>query len=443
MIRALSDALRHWVERYLPDAFALTAILTLLVFAMGLVITGESADAMIGHWYGGFWNFLTFAMQMTLIIITGYCLAMAPAVQRGLDRLAQKATTAQRALLITMAVTALASFISWGLGFVLGPILARAIARRNAVDFPLLVAAAYCAAICTLPMGLSITAPVLVNTPGHFLEAEIGLIPQSETIFSPVNISTVALALLGSLLVFRKMVPAADQAITIVDEHTGPVEVVEAPQQRTLSQRISDSRWLSVLVVLGGLYWLLRWFRDNGFDLNINILNFVFLMVGLGLHGSMQRYANCFTEGVKSASGIILQYPFYAGIMGMMQGSGLVVVVAQWMAAVATPATFGFITMLSAGLVNIVVPSGGGQWAIQGPILVESARQLGVPVTTAINAFTVGDLWTNLFQPFFALPALGISGLGLRDIWGYCLMGFIVFGIAGTIGTLLVPLLIQ
>ena len=196
-------------------------------------------------------------------------------------------------------------------------------------------------------------------------------------------------------------------------------------------------------------YLIVAWLTLQVADILVPMLNlpewtgrFVLLMLGLGLHGSMQRYTECFTDGMKSASGIILQYPFYAGIMGMMQGSGLVVVIAQWMTSIATPATFGFIAMLSAGLVNIAVPSGGGQWAIQGPILVESARQIGVPVTVAINAFTIGDLWTNLFQPFFVLPALGISGLGLRDIWGYCLLGFIVFGVAGTIGTLIVPMVL-
>ncbi len=440
MIREFSDTLRHGVERYLPDAFALTAILTLFTFALGMTLTGESADAMVGHWYGGFWNFLTFAMQMTLIILTGYCLAMAPPVQRLLAAVARIATTPQRALTLTMLVTAAAAFVSWGLGFVLGPILAREVARQNDMDFPILVAASYCAAICILPMGLSITAPVLVNTPGHFLEAEIGLIPQSETIFSAVNMSSSLLALLGVLLVFPKMIPARNEAKLISDEQTAPLKPA-ADADSAFGQRISDSRILAYLVVAGGVFWIGRWFWLNGFELNLNIMNFSFLMLGLGLHGSMQRYADCFTDGIKAASGIILQYPFYAGIMGMMKGSGLVVIIAQWMSSVATPATFGFITMLSAGLINVVVPSGGGQWAIQGPILVESARQLGVPVVTAINAFTVGDLWTNLFQPFFVLPALGISGLGLRDIWGYCLVGFFIFGATATFGTLIVPML--
>jgi short-chain fatty acids transporter len=445
MLRSVSRRFRWGVERYLPDAFVFTILLSFITLAMGILITRQTPAQMIEHWYGGFWDFLAFGMQMALILLTGYCLAMAPIVQRGLSVMARIPKSPRAAITMTIAVTALASWLSWGIGFVLGPIFAREIARRVRVDYPLLIAAAYCTTIATLPVGLTLTAPVLVNTPGHFMEAQIGLLPLSQTIFSPMLITTAALALFGVLWAFRNMIPADDEAFIVDEAHfarlEGPARVEPSPTNPSFAERLNDSRLITWILVAGGFFWMLGWFGSRGLDLNLNILNFSFLMIGLALHGSLRRYAAAFTAGARATGQVILQFPFYAGIMGMMAGSGLVVVIAEWMVSIANPYSFGFLAMLSSGLVNIFVPSAGGQWAIQGPILVEAARQLDVPVAVAVNAFSIGDLWTNLFQPFLALPALGIAGLGLRDIWGYCLVILVLFGFAGAVATLIVPLI--
>lgn len=443
MLRKLARRFRWAVEKVVPEAMILTLLLTFVTVAMGIGIADQTPMQMVGHWYGGFWKFLSFAMQMTLILLSGYCLAMAPPVQRGLGRIAQIPKTPAAAVTMTALVSAVACWISWGFGLVLGPIFAREIAKRVPVDYPLLIASAYSAAIAALVAGLTITAPITVNTPGHFLEAQIGLVPLSQTIFGPTLLVTAFLAVGGAVWAFRQMLPEPADAIIVKPSELAKLDApVEADDggEKTFADRLNHSRLITWGVVLLGLAWVVQWFRDKGFDLNLDILNFLFIIVGLALHGSVTRYAQCFANGARAAAGIILQFPFYAGIMGMMAGSGLVVIIANWMVSVATPYTFGFLAMLSAGFVNIFVPSAGGQWAIQGPVLIEAARTLGVPPAVAINGFTIGDMWTNFLQPFFALPALGISGLGLKDIWGYCLVMLILFGLAGCVGTLLVPL---
>lgn len=444
MLKRLSRRFRWAVEKVVPEAMIFTLLLTFITLMMGIGIADQTPMQMVGHWYDGFWNFLSFAMQMTLILLTGYCLAMAPAVQRGLGRIAAIPKTPASAVTMTALVSAVACWISWGFGLVLGPIFAREIAKRVEVDYPLLIAAAYSAAIAALVAGLTITAPITVNTPGHFLEAQIGLIPLTETIFGPTLLVTAFLAVGGAIWAFRQMLPEPHEAIIVKAKDLAKFDVAPEPEsgERNIADRLNHSRIINYGIVLFGGVWIVSWFATKGFDLNLNILNFIFLMLGLALHGSVKRYADTFANGARAASGIILQFPFYAGIMGMMAGSGLVVIIAQWMTTIATPYTFGFLAMLSAGFVNIFVPSAGGQWAIQGPVLIEAARSLNVSPAVAINAFTIGDMWTNFLQPFFALPALGISGLGLKDIWGYCLVMLILFGLAGCVATLLLPLLL-
>lgn len=446
MLKTISRRFQWSVERYLPDTFVLTALLTFLTIVLGIALAGQSPGDMLDHWYGGFWEFLPFAMQMCLILLTGYCLAMAPLTQKLLGRVAGWPRTPSGAVSLIVLVSAAAAWFSWGVGLVLGPIFAREIAKRVRVDYPILVAAAYSGAIAALPAGLTITAPILVNTPGHFLEDEIGLIPLGETIFAPEQMLTALLAVAGVLWAFRRMTPDDHEAIIVAPEVFDRIDnqaTARPNRDNSIAERLNDSRLINYTLVVCGGAWLAQWFFVERGDLNLNVLNFAFLILGLSLHGSLRRYGEVFSAGTQAVSGIILQFPFYAGIMGMMAGSGLVVMIANWMVAVATPASFGLLTMLGAGLINVFVPSAGGQWGVQGPILVAAADRLGVPVATTVNAYTIGDLWTNLLQPFLALPALGIAGLALKDIWGYCLVALIVVGAAGVVGTFILPLVLS
>lgn len=446
MLRTISQSFRVGVERYLPNAFIFALLLTLIVMVMGMVMTGESFFSMIEHWYNGFWGFLAFTTQMILIIITGYALVKAPLVQKWVQKGARVPKTQKSAILITMAVAAVGGFLSWGLGFVLGTLFAIEVARNvQKADFRLLIAAAYTATIAILPISITLTAPLLVNTPEHSLEEKIGLISLSETIFSPTMLFVALVGLAAVMFAYIKMMPKQHEVIPfqVQDETAASLETTtkEVAASPTIADRLDNSKAINYLIVILGAIWLFMYFTKNGFNLDLNILNFGFIILGLALHGSPKSYISAITSAMPSAGGIALQFPFYAGIMGMMVGSGLVVMISNGIVAISNEFTFPFLSFLSASIVNIFVPSAGGQWQIQGPIMVEAARALGVPVSVAINTVSIGDVVTNLLQPFFVLPALGLSGLSLKDIWGYCLVSLFILFIIAAVGVTFIPLL--
>ncbi|MFS4488173.1 short-chain fatty acid transporter [Dietzia kunjamensis] len=441
-MRALSRSLNLLVEKYLPSAFLFALILTVLTVILGMTLGGQSLPAMAEHWYGGFWGFLEFGMQMVVVLVTGYALAKAPLVNRFLTRLAGIPKTQLAALVMTMVVSAALGFISWGLGFVGGTLIAIEVARRVRVaDFRLLVAASYTAVIATQPVSLALTAPLLVNTPGHSLESEIGLIPVTETLFSPTMISAAVFGFIGVLVAFILMAPKSEDVVAFSGPEDHPGVQAPADEPDTVSERINNSRILNYLIVILGLIGIVTYFIAQGFNLELNIINFIFLIVGIALHGSPTKYARCITDGIPAASGIVLQFPFYAGIIGMMGGAGLIVLIGEWFASISTEATFPLFAYISAMIVNIFVPSAGGQWQIQGPVLVEAMNSMNVSAATVVNAVSVGDMTTNLLQPFFVLAALGLSGLGLKDIWGYCMTAMVVLIAVGCAIFLLVPVL--
>ncbi|MDN3425688.1 TIGR00366 family protein [Microbacterium sp. APC 3898] len=441
MLRKVSQRFNVGVENYLPNAFIFAILLTFLTLILGMTVTNQSLTDMTTHWYTGFWNFLAFTTQMILILITGYALVKAPPVQKLLVRMASIPKTQKSALIITILVAAAAGYISWGLGFVLGTLFAIEVAKNvKTADFRILIAAAYTGTIAILPASITVTAPLLVNTPGHSLEGEIGLIPLSETIFSPTLLLTAFIGLIVVLFVYIKMMPKQDEVIPFEKD----IDVFVAPKQekaKTFAEKLDRSKIINYVVVALGTLWLVQYVIQNGFNLELNILNFFFIILGLALHGTPLSYINAITAGMPSASGILLQFPFYAGIMGMMVGSGLITVISQSFVSISNEYTFPLLSFLSAAVVNVFVPSAGGQWQIQGPIMLEASRAFNIPISSVVNTVTIGDLVTNLMQPFFVLPALGLSGLGLKDIWGYCLVSMVLLMIvAGTIVTV-IPLI--
>lgn len=447
-MRTLSRTLNALVERFLPSPLIFAILLTLITLVLGMLLGGQSLVEMAEHWYGGFWGFLEFTMQMLVILITGYALAKAPLVNRGLNWLASKPGTQTSALLTTCAVAGALGMVNWGLGFVAGTVVAIEIAKRlQKADFRLLVAASYASVIATQPISISLSAPLLVNTPGHSLEDEIGLIPVTQTIYSPTMLSIGLLGFAGIVMTFLLMAPKGKEVVSFAQARArkgsaAPDDVeAAAPSRETVADRVNHSRALTYLVVFFALIAVIMYFISQGFNLELNIINFIFLFLGLALHGSPQKYIECITRGIPVASGIVVQFPFYAGIMGMMAGSGLMVLIGSWFASISTEYTFPLFTYISAMIVNVFVPSAGGQWQVMGPVMVEAMNTLGVSAPTVVNAISVGDQTTNLLQPFFALPALGLSGLALRDIWGFCMTAMLVLFIVCATIFLLVPVL--
>ncbi|WP_110677170.1 TIGR00366 family protein [Salinicola sp. RZ23] len=413
------------VQRYLPSAFVLAVILTAIVFVLGIVLGERTPLDMAQYWGEGFSSLFKFGMQMVLVLLTGYVLALTPVMQRLLGALTRQASTPRQALAITIVVSFVCYYLNWGFGMVAGAILAREMGRRVAVHFPLIVAAAYGG---ELVRGPSTSIPLVIATPGHFMEDAIGIVPVSETLYASWNIA-LTLALLALLVGFFMLQKQPEHIVRL--EAADPAE--EAPAQRgdgSFSDWLEHSRLPTLFLGLLAAVYLLGEVVKGDFSINLNTVILIFFTLGLLLHRSAAAYLGAVEKAVGAARGIIVQFPLYAGIAGMMTHADLVTQFSQAIISVASRETFPLWTFLSAGAVNFFIPSGGGQWAIQGPIMMKAAYALGADPARTIMAFTWGDGWTNQIQPFWALPLLGVAGLSARDIMGYLLIWLVISGVA-------------
>lgn len=432
MLRVLSRPATRLMERWLPDAFIFVIVLTLIAALAAILGQGTSPVDLVRIWGTGFWELLSFAMQMLLVLVTGYILASSPPVRRVLARLAGLARSRGGAILLVSVVSLAASWINWGFGLVVGAIFARELARQIRVDYRLLVAAAY-SGFVVWHGGLAGSIPLTIATPGHFTEDQIGVIPTSQTIFSAWNLMIVAALFVAVPLVNRAMLPSPDEEILINPDllrETTPAPATQAP---TPAERLEESPVLMYLIGVPGLAWLLLHFAGGG-ALNLNVVNFLFLFAGIVLHGTPRSLLAALDEAVRGGAGIVIQFPFYAGIMAIMVETGLAGSLSEWFVSISTAATLPFWSFISAGIVNIFIPSGGGQWAVQAPIMLPAAEALGADMARVAMGVAWGDSWTNLIQPFWALPMLGIAGLKARDIMGFCVIHLVVVGaIIGTV----------
>ncbi|MEK4181376.1 short-chain fatty acid transporter [Aeribacillus sp. FSL K6-1121] len=439
-MKTLTSFFNRVVQRYLPDALLFAIILTFLVYLLGVFFTDNSPVDMVTHWGLGFWDLLEFTMQMTLVVVTGYILANTPVIKRFLAKVSTFARTPVHAVMLVTIVSLIACLINYGFGLVIGALFAIHVAKYvPSVDYRILIASAY-SGFLIWHGGFSGSIPLTIATPGHFLEESMGVIPVTKTLFSPTNLFIVIALLITLPLFNRYLLKNAESQLEDRTKWVIPNEeaaAVEHVTPMTPAEKLENSRTISLIIGIMGIAFIVYHFVVNGFNLNINIVNFIFLFLGILLHQTPKRFLDTVANGVKNASGIIIQFPFYAGIMGMMIHSGLSEQIALWFVSVSTEQTLPYLSFLSAGLINIFVPSGGGQWAVQGPIMIQAAMELGAdPAKTAMGV-AWGDAWTNMIQPFWALPILAIAGLHIRDIMGFCVMILIFSFIPISIGFLL------
>ena len=430
------------VQRWLPEPFIFAILLTVVAAAVAMGVCSQSPVEVLEHWGGGVWNLLAFAMQMALVLVCGSALAAAPAVKRGIDALARLPKSPAAAIALVTVVSALACWLNWGFGLIVGVVFAKAIARQlQGVDYRLLIASAY-SGFVVWHAGLSGSIPLTMATPGEALvKATNGAltapVPVSQTILAPHNLVMVLLVIVGITVANTLMHPK--QGAVTVDVNLLKDDAVEtfhetSLQKRTPAQRMEQSpvlAWITGLLLLG--YLVLRLgFRGGTVDLGAVIM--LFLALGLLLHGTPVAYVRAFGKAATGAAGIILQFPFYAGIMGIITGVGvsgisLGNVLAEGCIRISNPVTYPLLTFLCAALLNLFVPSGGGHWAIQAPIMFTAGAELGVDPGLTGTAIAWGDAWTNLIQPFWALPALAIAKLDAKDIMGYCLIDLLITGV--------------
>lgn len=441
MISGLASFFTKIVRRWLPDAFLFAAILTLLVFAFGIIFQDQSPVSMAKYWGDGFWKLLAFAMQMVLVLVTGHTLAKTNFVGAILKSIAGRANTPAQAILLITFVAVIACWINWGFGLIVGALLAREMARNiKGIPYGLLVASAYTGFI-VWHAGLSGSIPLKVAESTGFMSEITGgiALPVSGTIFAWQNLIIMAALLVTLPLINLMMMPAkkdiieVDPSLLLDDE-----EPVLNKADMTPADKLENSMVVSMLLGALGVGYLLYYFSTGG-KIGLNSVNMIFLFAGIILHKTPASFLRAVNEAIRHTGGIALQFPLYAGIMGMMVHSGLATSISQWFVEVSTVTTFPLFTFLSAGIVNFFVPSGGGQWAVQGPIVMPAAAELGVNLSRAAMAVSWGDAWTNMVQPFWALPLLGIAGLGIRDIMGYCVVALLWSGAVISLGLMFLP----
>ncbi|MBA4397003.1 MAG: short-chain fatty acid transporter [Syntrophus sp. (in: bacteria)] len=427
MLRKLASFFTHVMRHYLPDAYLLAILLTFLTVALALIFTPADFMKVTVTWGDGVYGIVAFAMQMILVLATGYCLALTRPVNSILNAIAGLATTPVRGAMITVFVASLAGWINWGFGLIVGGFLALEIAnRQRKSDFPFLIAAAY-AGLGIWHMGFSGSIPLLLATPKHaqnLIEKITGQVtPISQTILASWNLIPAMIMLFTIPIVFYLMHPREEDVVSITPERAkellGETVEVQKPANPTIAERIDHSYIVNYIFAALGLVYLGWHFSKKGFDLNLNIVIFLFFILGVILHRKPINYVRAMNLAIRSCGGIALQFPLYGGIMGIMIGTGLAKVIAGWFVAVSTVETFYMLQFWGAGIINVFVPSGGGQWAVQGPITVEAARMLNIDMVKSAMMVAWGDQWTNMIQPFWALPLLGLAGLSARDIMGY------------------------
>lgn len=433
MIRAMGEFFSRVARRFLPDAFVFALILVLLTLILGMLVEGASLFEMTTYFGNGVWDFLVFSMQMVLILVTGSALATSRPVKRFLERIASRTRTPAQAIVLVTLVMMIGCWINWGFGLIVSALLARELARNvRGIHYPLLVASAYSGFIIW-HAGLSASIPLKIAGPDAIMERFAGgeIIPVSQTIFAWENLVLVAVLLTIVPLINRLMMPWSKEKIITVDNMPIAENINGEESQksaRTPAERLENSRILTIAIGIIGMIFIIHYFIGGG-RFGFNILNFIFLITGIILHGTPIRYVRAVNVAARTCGGIILQFPFYAGIMGMMIHSGLAVTLSQFFIGISNERTFPLFTYLSAGLINFFVPSGGGQWAVQGPIMIPAAQTIGVSNAATAMAIAWGDAWTNLVQPFWALPLLAVARLRIRDIMGYTTVVLIFSGI--------------
>ncbi|WP_412103382.1 short-chain fatty acid transporter [Rossellomorea aquimaris] len=424
------------MQRYLPDPFLFVVILTLAVFGLGLIFTDSTSLQMVQFWGEGFWALLAFSMQMVLVLVTGYVLASSPVFKRFLGFLASFAKSPGAAIVIVTVVSMIASWINWGFGLVIGALFAKELAKRvKGVDYRLLIASAY-SGFVVWHAGFSGSIPLSIATEGHPFQDLIGVIPTTDTIFASFNLIIVAAIFIILPITARFLMPSKEETVTVDPSVFNETAASVEAGAMTPAEKMENSMLLSIVIGILGIAFLFYYFVNKGFALNLDIVNFLFLFLGILFHGTPKRFLAAVQEAIKGASGIVIQFPFYAGIMGMMTASGLAAVMSEAFVSISNDVTFYFFAFLSAGIVNFFVPSGGGQWAVQAPIMLDAAQALDASVAKTAMAVAWGDAWTNLIQPFWALPALAIAGLKAKDIMGYCVFILVISGIVISLGLL-------
>ncbi|MEA4814991.1 MAG: TIGR00366 family protein [Oscillospiraceae bacterium] len=425
MLKAFTRGCTKMCDKFLPDAYLFAIILSAVCFILCLLLTDAGVVGTLVAWGGGMWKLLAFTAEMATIMVFGYAFAKTKAIEKILTALASVVHSPKQAYFFTAFVAGICCWICWAAGLIMSAFIAKKIARRlPGVHYPLLVASAY-AGFLVFQLGFTGSVSLLIATPGNFMEEMLGgLIPITQTMLAPWNIFlSVILGLVIVPLMMRFSAPSDGEKIVEID--SSKFENDDIVEEKISLKGLAPNAWMennyffNVLIGGGFACYLVYYFVVSKGSLTIDVTNLIFMIAGLLLTPTPIKYVKNCIEGATTAGGVIMQFPLYAGIQGMMLTTGLASVLADAFVSVSTAQTLPMWTFISAGIINLFIPSGGSQWSVQGPIMIQAASDLGADYGRIAMAVAYGDNWTNLIQPFWALPLLAVANLKAKDIMGY------------------------
>ncbi|WP_232833459.1 TIGR00366 family protein [Paraburkholderia kururiensis] len=434
--RGVVAGLVYVFEQVMPDPFVLSLGLTFVVIVLAAWLAPHGTlPVILTSWYEGTFHILGFALQMILILATGYAIADAPIVQRGLRALASRVTSPARAALLVFPVVGVAAWLNWGLGLIVGALLSREIARRVKVDFAWLVAGSYSAwSVCN--SGLSSSIALSQASHGNALnlveKATGHVVPLADTVFAPFVFIPTVLVVVVMTAIFIRMHPKAEHVIAFSEPHEAGAHADEGdPHARaagtsSVAARMERSMLGTLLLLALGIGYLAMTWREKGFELDINTTILIFLLAGLALQRTPIAYADAIRRAARQTGSMLLQYPVYGGIMGIMTGTGLAPAIAKTFVAVATPATLALWSYLSSLIITLLIPSAGGHWAVQGPFVLPAALALHASVAHTAMGVAMAENVSNMLQPFWAVPVVAIAGIRIQRVMGYTAVTFAV-----------------
>jgi len=433
-------------EHLMPDPYVFAVLLTFIGALLAWWLAPNATpSSIVSAWYAGIFNLFTFAFQMVIMLVAGYALATAPLVHRGLTSLASLATTQASAISLTIIVALIASWLNWGLGLVTAALLAREIAKRVRIDFGWLVAAAYSGFVISTE-GLSGSIALSQATHGsalNIVEKVTGhSLPLSETVFTRFNLIPIAVLFVVLPIIFRYLGPADDASLP-----TDPDRLFAEDKKKPITElpdtfgSMLDHAWiLNILLFLFGSAAIFLELRRTHASVDLNLVIIVLLMLGLLLHWRPVAYIGAVKEAARITGPLILQYPLYGGLMGIITTTGLAAVISKVFIKYSTAHTLPFFTYLTSLVITLFVPSGGGHWAVQGPFAIPAAQNLHASLAGTTMSVAMGESVANMLQPFFALPILAIAGIKMRRMMGFMVVTFLISLIVfGTSLLLLVP----
>lgn len=451
MLIKVGQKFETWMRKVLPDPLVIAIILTLIVGLLAVIFTPTTPIQVVENWSKGFWELIAFTMQVAFGLIAGAVLAKSPIVNRGMVKLCSLPKKNSSAVLLLSFTTLVLWWVNWGIGLIAGAFLAKEMAvqlsKKNVpYHLPLLAAGGY-SGIMTYEMGLTGAIPLQIAAAGHRFEEYMGVIPLSQTLFGSFNLICTAGVLILIPLSLLLMSPKDPSKMTMLDPAIVAAENARKDARKQMrkkgsfAEKVENMRFWSVFVGIMGIAYAINHFAKNGFNIDLNVFNLIILCLGMLAWLYPLDYAESFKEQTVQSWGVLLQFPFYAGIMGMMvvqneAGVSLAGVISQFFVNISNNVTFPMLSFLAAGIVNFFVPSGGGQWAVQGPIMMPAGAELGIGAGRTAMAIAWGDQWTNMIQPFWALPALGIAKLSARDIMGYLVVVLLFVGLVACLGFL-------